>query len=237
MISREELRRLAEFECRLPNELAVTFYFQPGTPKDKSHREEAIEAKELVRKTLQELEVNGRSREVLSDLQQILRLAEGLHGNQARAKVVFACSGRKLWSEFDVPAPAAETGLFVNRRFHLKPLAPLFSEYPHLWVAVVDRHSARFVDIYLDQVNAQSSIENSISRSSGSLTKKSLFGKAALITPTEPLRICPLGVSFALSVTICVPTGRFFVSICTSVIQISPKRNRNRQFFAFVSFR
>ena len=164
MISREELRRLAEFECRLPSELAVTFYFQPGTPKDKSHREEAIEAKELVRKTLQELEVNGRSREIISDLQRILRLAESLHGNQARAKAVFACSCRKLWSEFDVPAFAAQTRLFVNRRFHLKPLAPLFSEHPHLWVAVVDRHSARFVDVYFDQVNAQSSIENSISR-------------------------------------------------------------------------
>lgn len=163
MISREELRRLAEFECRLPHELAVTFYFQPGTPKDKSHREEAIEAKELVRKTLQELEINGRCREVISDLQQILRLAEGLHGNQARAKAVFACSGRKLWNEFDLPASATQTKLFVNRRFHLKPLAPLFSEYPHLWVAVVDRHTARFVDVYFDEVNAQAPLESPIS--------------------------------------------------------------------------
>ena len=164
MISREQLRRLAEFECRHPNELAVTFYFQPGTPQDKSHREEAITAKDLVRKTLQELEVNGRCREVLSDLEKILHLAEGLHGNQARAKAVFACSGRKMWDEFDLPAAAAQTRLFVNRRFHLKPLAPLFSEYPRLWVALVDRHSARFIEVHFDQVSTRSAMENLIAR-------------------------------------------------------------------------
>jgi peptide subunit release factor 1 (eRF1) len=164
MISREQLRRLAEFECRHPNELAVTFYFQPGIPRDKSHREEAIAAKELVRKTLQELQLNGRCREVLSDLEKILHLAENLHGNQARAKAVFACSGRKIWDEFDLPAEAAQTRLFVNRRFHLKPLAPLFSDYPRLWVALVDRHSARFVEVYFDQVSTRSAMESLVSR-------------------------------------------------------------------------
>jgi peptide subunit release factor 1 (eRF1) len=160
MISREELRQLAEFECRHPNEFAVTFYFQPSTPKDKSHREEAIEAKDLVRRTLQELEVNGRSRDVLSDLRQILQLAERLHGNQARAKAVFACSSRKLWVEFDLPASPGQTALYVNRRFHLKPLAALFSEYPRLWVALVDRQNAKFLDIYFDQIREQGAIRN-----------------------------------------------------------------------------
>ena len=42
MISREDLRQLASFECQRPDELAISFYFQPSTPKDKSHREEAI---------------------------------------------------------------------------------------------------------------------------------------------------------------------------------------------------
>ncbi len=85
MISREELRKLASFECHGPNELAISFYFQPSTPQDKSHREEAILAKDLVRKTLQELQLNGRNRDAIGDLEKILHLAEGLHGNQARA--------------------------------------------------------------------------------------------------------------------------------------------------------
>src|SRR5207245_2701889 len=86
MISREELRQLASFECQSPNELAISFYFQPSTPQDQSHREEAILAKDLVRKTLQELQLNGRNRDAIEDLEKILHLAEGLHGNQARAK-------------------------------------------------------------------------------------------------------------------------------------------------------
>ena len=114
MISREELRELAEFECR-QGELAVTFYFQPGTPQNKSHREEAILAKDLVRKTLQELEVTNRNREAIADIERILRLAEGLRGNQARAKAVFACSPRNQWREFDLPPNSFSNLLFVNR--------------------------------------------------------------------------------------------------------------------------
>src|SRR5438309_10628435 len=103
MISREELRELAEFECQTPNELAISFYFQPGTPKDKSHREEAILAKDLVRKTLQELQLNARNRAAIADLEKILRLAEGMHTNGARAKAVFACGERGFWREVDLP--------------------------------------------------------------------------------------------------------------------------------------
>ena len=164
MISREDLRKLADFECRHPNELAITFYFQPTTPKDKSHREEAIQAKDLVRKTLQELQVNSRNREVIADLERILHLAESLHGNQARAKAVFACGGNKLWREFDLPAVSSDTMLFVNRRFHLKPLAPMFSANPRLWVAMIDQQSARFVETYFEQVKEQGEIANPVPR-------------------------------------------------------------------------
>lgn len=164
MISREQLRQLAEFETRYPNEVAVSFYFQPATPKDKSHREEAIEAKDLVRRALQEVEASGRSREAMSDLQRILQLAERLHGNQARAKVVFACSARGLWHEFDVPSLESPTRLFVNRRFCLKPLASLLSEYPRMWVALVDRQNARFLEVYFDEITDRGAIENTAPR-------------------------------------------------------------------------
>ena len=116
MISREELRQLATFECRHPDEFAISFYFKPSTPQDKSHRQEGILAKDLVRKTMQELQMQGHFRGAVEDLGRILELAERLHGNQARGKVVFACSARSVWHEFDVPAGVASTNLFVNRR-------------------------------------------------------------------------------------------------------------------------
>jgi peptide subunit release factor 1 (eRF1) len=160
MISREELRQLADFECRNPEELAISFYFQPETPQDKSHREEMILAKDLVRKTIQELELNSRNRAALEDLRRIQKVAEGLHGNQARARAVFACAGRKLWQEFDIPAVASPTTLFVNRRFHLKPLAPVFSEHPRLWVALIDRQNARFLEVHFEQIHDQGLMVN-----------------------------------------------------------------------------
>jgi peptide subunit release factor 1 (eRF1) len=164
MISRDELRQLARFECQRTNELAISFYFQPRTPQDKSHREEAILAKDLVRKTLHELQLNGLQRQATEDLERILHLAEGLHGNQARAKAIFACAGRNVWREFDLPPVSTATKLFVNRRFHLKPLAPVFSEHPPLWLALIDRQTARFFEVQFDRVSEQGSMQDPVPR-------------------------------------------------------------------------
>jgi peptide subunit release factor 1 (eRF1) len=164
MMSREELRKLASFEGRHPDELAITFYFKPSPPQDKSHREELILAKDLVRKTLQEVSVNGGSREAIRDLERILELAEHLHGNQARSKAVFACHARSIWQEFDVPMVAAATKLYVNRRFHLKPLAPVFSDYPRLCVALVDRQNARFLELQFGEIREHGSINSFLTR-------------------------------------------------------------------------
>lgn len=163
MITREDLRQLADFECR-DHEFAISFYFQPGVPKDKSHREEGIQAKELVRKTIQELQANGHGSKVVQDLERILRIAEGLHGNEGFGKVVFSCSDRNLWREFDVPPASFSTRLFVNRRFHLKPLAALFSEYPKLWVALADRQNARVLEVELGKTRQLFSLSNPMPR-------------------------------------------------------------------------
>jgi hypothetical protein len=46
MITREEIRRLAQIES--PSGCAISFYFQPQAPHDQSHREEVILVKDLV---------------------------------------------------------------------------------------------------------------------------------------------------------------------------------------------
>jgi len=163
MITREDLRQLADFECR-NNEYAISFYFHPGVPRDKSHREEGIRAKDLVRKTIQEIESKGRSPKTVQDLTRILRIAESLHGNERLAKVIFSCPERNLWHEFDVPPVSFSTRIFVNRRFHLKPLAALFSEYPKLWVALADRQNARVLQLEFGDIKERTSINNPIAR-------------------------------------------------------------------------
>ncbi|HEV3207350.1 MAG TPA: hypothetical protein VGZ28_10380 [Terriglobales bacterium] len=163
MITREDIRELAQFQGDGEN-CAVSFYFQPPRPKDKSHREEAILAKDLVRQALRETEKNGRNGCARLDLQRILDLAAGLHGNQTRAKAVFACAIRNIWREFDLPPQLGRTQLFVNRSFHLKPLAVILGAQPHLWLALLDRHRARFFDLHLDELKEGEALFHALPR-------------------------------------------------------------------------
>lgn len=152
MITRADIRELAEFHGDGHEHSAISFYFEPRTPLDGSHREEAILAKDLVRSALQQVEKEGKNGAVKADLDRILSLAENLHGNQARAKAVFACGSRNFWREFDLPAQLTGTQLFVNRRFHMKPLAQVLGALPWLCVVLVDRQKARFFDLRLGEL-------------------------------------------------------------------------------------
>ncbi|HEY1270381.1 MAG TPA: hypothetical protein VGF08_00265, partial [Terriglobales bacterium] len=151
MITRENMRELARFQS--PEEgSALSFYFQPRTPQNKSHREEGILAKDLVRKALHEVQKNGKNEAARADLRRILEIAGNLRGNQARALAIFACGASEFWREFELPPDLPATQLFVNRRFHLKPLAALLGAQPRLCVVVVDRQRARLFDFRLDEL-------------------------------------------------------------------------------------
>jgi len=131
MITHEDMLELAQFQAH-GTDCAISFYFQPSRPKNKSHREDAILAKDLVRQALREAEKNDRNGFAQADLRRVLDLAAGWHGNQTRAKVVFACGSRNIWREFELPPQFADTQLFVNRRFHLKPLVLVLRAQPRL---------------------------------------------------------------------------------------------------------
>ena len=168
MITREEIRELASFQFKDPEACALSFYFQPQTPQNRSHREEAILAKDLVRNAMRAAEKNGRNGCARADLNRILAIAENLHGNQARAKAVFACGRQNYWREFDLPPQLPGTQLFVNRRFHLKPLAVVLGAQPRLGVALVDRQRARLFDFRLDELKEREGIFHAVPRRSRS---------------------------------------------------------------------
>src|SRR5260370_5195500 len=116
MITREELRQLAQFES--PGGSAISFYVQPTTPQDKSHRQETILVKDLVRAALRQAE-RGRNHQVLrDDLQKILQVGEGLYGNHSRGKVIFACSEREFYPQLNLPPRLARSHLCMNPLFH-----------------------------------------------------------------------------------------------------------------------
>lgn len=160
MITREQITELAQFEDS--DACAFTFYFQPPTPRNKAHKEEAILAKDLARDAQRRLESGNspnRSREkydsARADLDRIVRLSHDLlnaRGNGAHAKAVFACSSQKFWREYDLPAQLGGTQLVVNHHFHLKPLAQLLGAFPSLGIVLADRHRARFFDLRLGEL-------------------------------------------------------------------------------------
>jgi len=157
MITREEIRQLAQFES--PSGCAISFYFQPHTPQNKSHREEAILIKDLVRDALRKAERNGNDAAMRQDIEKVLEIAEGLHGNHSRCKAIFACREQGVWHEFDVPPRLGRSQITVNSRFHLRPLVDAKSGLPRTCIALVNRKKARIFELQESEVTQKLDLE------------------------------------------------------------------------------
>ncbi len=145
-MSREQIRELAEFDDAKSS--AVSFYFQPSTPRNKAHKEDAILVKDLIRDAMSRAKKDAAR----ADLERILHLIGDLRTNGTHAKAVFACAAGRIWQEYDLPAVFASTRLFVDRRFHLTPMAHLLGAFPRLGVVLMDRHRARIFDLRLGEL-------------------------------------------------------------------------------------
>jgi len=146
MITKSDIRELANFHS--PEGCAITFYYQPTTPPNRSHRDDSILVKDLVNNALREADKKGsKHKQAGPDLQRILETADALRSDSRKGKAIFACAEQGLWREFDVPARLPKTNLILNQRFHLKPLAAIFDGMQHACVALVDRSKARVFEI------------------------------------------------------------------------------------------
>lgn len=161
-ITREQIRQLAEFEDA--QSCSVSFYFQPSTPRNKAHKEDAILVKDLAREVLRGMESKGKKDCARADIDRILRLAGELRSNGSHAKAVFACAAQNIWREYDLPPNLSGTQLFVDRHFHLKPLARLLGAHPSLGVVLVDRHRARIFDLRLGELTEREGLFQVLSR-------------------------------------------------------------------------
>lgn len=163
MITRERIRELAAFES--PEGCAITFYYQPAMPQNKSHREESILVKDRVKEALREAEKEGaKSACARIDLRRILEVAEHLHGNGRKAKAIFADHSKGIWREFDLPAWLPGTQLIVNRRFHLKPLASVLEHVPTVCVCLMDRTKARLFRYQNEKIEEMADFFNDLPR-------------------------------------------------------------------------
>jgi peptide subunit release factor 1 (eRF1) len=161
-ITRDQIRELAEFQD--PASCALSFYFQPATPRNKAHKEDAILIKDLAREAQQNLETKGRRDCARADLDRIVRMAGELRSNGTHGKAVFACAAQNIWREYDLPPQLPATQLFIDRHFRLKPLAHLLGAFPRLGVVLVDRHRARFFDLRLGELTEREGLFQALSR-------------------------------------------------------------------------
>jgi hypothetical protein len=157
MITREEIRQLAQVESA--SKCAISFYFQPETPQNKSHREEAILVKDLVRETLRRNERNGNHATLREDLAKVLQIAEGLHGNHSRGKVIFACREQGIWRELDVPPRLGHSRIDVSSRFHLRPLVEAHAGMPRTCIALVNRKKSRIFEMNESEITQRPDLE------------------------------------------------------------------------------
>ncbi len=157
MISREEVRQLAQVESA--SGCAISFYFQPETPQNKSHREGQILIKDLVRECLRRAERAGNHLALREDLGRIMQIAEGLHGNHSRGKVIFACSEKEIWRELDVAPRLGRSQITMNSRFHLRPLVEAHSGFPRACIALVNRKKARIFELQEGEITQKPDLE------------------------------------------------------------------------------
>ena len=77
MMTRDEIRELAVFQAdETKGACALSFYFQPDPPQDRSHRHEAIVAKDVVKQALKSAAASGTNGSLHADLDRVS--AEGL---------------------------------------------------------------------------------------------------------------------------------------------------------------
>ena len=161
-ITREQIRELAEFQDEAS--CALSFYFQPSTPRNKAHKEDTILVKDLAREALRNLESKGKKDCARADMDRILRMSSELRSNGTHGKAVFACAAKNIWHEYDLPAALPGTQLFVDRHFHLKPIANLLGASPLLGVVLVDRHRARIFDLRLGELTEREDLFHPLAR-------------------------------------------------------------------------
>ena len=156
MITRDQLRELAQIEC--PEGSAVSFYFQPNRPANKAHKEELILVKDLIRGAMKQAAAPARH-----DLERILRTAEQLHGNHSQAKVIFACGSKGIWLEFNLPAGIGASTVLLNSRFHLAPVVTALDQAMRCAVMLVDREKAHIFLLEEGESPEVSSLEQIVS--------------------------------------------------------------------------
>ena len=132
MMTRDEIRELAAFQAdESKGACALSFYFQPDPPQDRSHRREAIVAKDVVKQALKSAAAAGKNGSLHADLDRVLESghepARPGPGKSCVRLLCSKCSGRSM----NCLRGLGSTQIYLQPHFQLKPLAALARSAAH----------------------------------------------------------------------------------------------------------
>jgi len=147
MMTRDEIRELAAFQAdETKGACALSFYFQPDPPQDRSHRREANRRQRYCETGPERAPLpapkngalHGRPRSRPRSGHEPARQRPG----KGRLRLA---SAQNFWKEYELPPQLGGTHIYLQPRFQLKPLAALLGAQPALCVAVVDRQPCPYL--------------------------------------------------------------------------------------------
>ena len=141
VVTRKDLSELVKFSD--DDALAVSFYFSLVSTPDNSHHQEVIAIKRLIQMAKDRLRDGSVPSSLARDLDDLLVAAEEVRLNPARFRAIFACHGRHVWKEFDLPVPRSVSHLDVGRRFVVLPLLAAAQSCAPYCVVLLETGKAR----------------------------------------------------------------------------------------------
>src|SRR5579875_784826 len=141
MIPAKDLEELANFWTNDGD--AISFYFQPDTPRELAHREEPILTKERIKATFGRLRADNPA--TRRDVERLLSTVAQLKGNHSQGRAIFACARHNLWREYDIAGLDTGAHFDAGNSFTLSPLVPAMERQVRYCIALADRNRARLL--------------------------------------------------------------------------------------------
>jgi peptide chain release factor subunit 1 len=177
MLSAETIRRIIRFDG---GGLPVTSLYMPvatDSAKDVHARVDSLADRVSPLAKDSSIEHDARL-SVRADLERIKEAAREERWKPGGI-AIFACSGRELYEEVPLPRPVRDR-IVVDETPYVRPMLAVLDEYHRACVAVVDKASARFWEVYQDEMREAGKVRDRALRkpNAGGLAEDRVRNKA-----------------------------------------------------------
>jgi peptide subunit release factor 1 (eRF1) len=151
--SRQQIQELAK--VREDDVLTTSFYLDTDKSRQTA-KEIAVSFKNLLsegRTRLESMDLSKAKRESLGrDLEKISRFgARILPTFKAAGLAMFSAAGRAIWQDLSLPR-APRNHVIFDRGFYVRPLTAMIDEYRSICALLLDRHEARWYEIFMGEI-------------------------------------------------------------------------------------